>query len=222
MERAGSNNIVLSYYNCLLRTTDVNLLRGPHWLNDVLIGFYFEYLDEKFNNPGREKLLFVSPELTQLLKMTDPLHYDIFLAPIHALNSSFIFFPLNNCDRKDAAGGTHWSLLVYSRVERTCFHFDSSRGFNTSVALEFSRNIMTYLLNEEERRFVEADCPQQDNGYDCGLFVLCLTDVISEHAIQYSKIASCEYSGVQDLVKQKRSRMIDLIDSLKCRPDRIK
>jgi sentrin-specific protease 8 len=34
--------IVLSYHNSLLRKSDVALLEEPNWLNDKVIGFYFE------------------------------------------------------------------------------------------------------------------------------------------------------------------------------------
>ena len=35
--------IVLSYHNSLLRQSDLALVDGPHWLNDKVIGFYFEW-----------------------------------------------------------------------------------------------------------------------------------------------------------------------------------
>lgn len=34
--------IVLSYHDSLLKESDVSLLAGPRWLNDKIIGFYFE------------------------------------------------------------------------------------------------------------------------------------------------------------------------------------
>ena len=34
--------VILSFHDSLLRRSDVELLRGRGWLNDRLIGFYFE------------------------------------------------------------------------------------------------------------------------------------------------------------------------------------
>ena len=34
--------IVLSYHDSLLRQSDVALLEGSNWLNDRIIGFFFE------------------------------------------------------------------------------------------------------------------------------------------------------------------------------------
>lgn len=215
VEPKASKDIVLSYYDCLLRRKDVNLLKGPHWLNDVIIGFYFEYLDRKFKKDGKNKLLFVSPELTQILKMTQPSEYSIFLDPINASSSSFIFFPLNNCDKVDVAGGSHWSLLIYSQLDKTCYHFDSCKPLNSVVGSEFSKNLMCYFSGKKENRFIEADCPQQANGYDCGLFVLCVADVISEYVLQNCILSNCRCSEAKDLVLTKRSVLLDLIDTLK-------
>ena len=35
---------VLSYHDTLLKQSDVSLLEGSNWLNDKIIGFYFEYV----------------------------------------------------------------------------------------------------------------------------------------------------------------------------------
>jgi len=36
--------VVLDYYDCLLRNSDLLLLNESHWLNDNIIGFAFEYV----------------------------------------------------------------------------------------------------------------------------------------------------------------------------------
>ncbi|XP_029034138.1 sentrin-specific protease 8-like [Osmia bicornis bicornis] len=217
MAKSHSDEIVLSYYDCLLRASDVALLQGTHWLNDVIIGFYFEYLDQRYNGTGEKEFYFISPELTQLLKMTDPSQYSIFLDPVNVSNSKCIIFPLNNCDKKDAAGGSHWSLLVYSKQEKTCYHFDSSKGFNSSIASKFAKNIMSCILNENNLngKFVEADCPQQDNGYDCGIYVLCLTDVIVQYVLKTGRVGGCDCSEVKRLSQLKRTQLLNLINELK-------
>ncbi|CAL7948130.1 unnamed protein product [Xylocopa violacea] len=211
------NEIVLSYYNYLLRARDVALLQGSHWLNDVIIGFYFEYLDETFNKDGQKLLYYFSPELTQLLKITELSRYDMFFDPTIMSKCECVFFPLNNCDKKDAAGGSHWSLLVYSKQDKTCYHFDSSKGYNNSTASKFAENLMSYFLDKGEpnKKFVEVDCPQQDNSYDCGVYVLCLTDVITEHVIKTGGIGGCDYGQVKKLTYSKRTKLLHLIYDLK-------
>jgi len=40
----NEDTTVLSFHDSLLRQSDVALLHGTEWLNDKLIGFYFEYV----------------------------------------------------------------------------------------------------------------------------------------------------------------------------------
>ena len=42
----GSNRIVLSYFDSLLRQSDLALLEKPNWLNDQIIAFAFQYYQE--------------------------------------------------------------------------------------------------------------------------------------------------------------------------------
>lgn len=205
------NDIVLSFHDYLLRTSDVALLQRTDWLNDIIIGFYFEYLNQQYKKDNR--LLFIGPEVAQLLKMQNPSQYNIFLDPIEATNYDFIFFPLNDCDSNEA-GGSHWSLLIYSHVEKMCYHFDSSSGINSSSAKKLARKVTKYFLEKQER-CIEMDCPQQNNNYDCGLYVLCLADVISKHALRNSKISDCDCSIVTEMVQRKRTDLLKLIYDLK-------
>ncbi|XP_070530197.1 sentrin-specific protease 8 isoform X2 [Cardiocondyla obscurior] len=179
-----NNDIVLSYHDYLLRNSDVALLQRNDWLNDTIIGFYFEYLNQQYNKESQ--LLFIGPEVAQLLKMQHPSQYNIFLEPIGATNYKFIFFPLNNCDSNEP-GGTHWSLLIYSHLEKICYHFDSSSGVNNSSAKKLALKIIKYFQQNQDGKYIEMASPQQTNGYDCGLHVLCLADVISVHALKSSK-----------------------------------
>ncbi|XP_014238385.1 sentrin-specific protease 8-like [Trichogramma pretiosum] len=210
MSRSQSN-IVVSYHDCILRKEDIHLLEGPHWLNDAVIGFYFEYLGQKYRY---SRLLFVSPELTQLLKLTDSSEYSVFLQPLEATYKDYLFFPLNDCSSRLSSGGSHWSLLVFSRSDKTCFHFDSSKGMNGMVARAFSRDISNYLL-DRTGQYVEIDCPHQENGYDCGLFVLCFAEVIAECIQKRYKIEECKYDSVRRLVSEKRRSLLNLINTLK-------
>ena len=41
-----SDKIVLSYYDSLIRESDFSLLDAPQWLNDKVIGFYFELVEK--------------------------------------------------------------------------------------------------------------------------------------------------------------------------------
>lgn len=139
----GDNPVVLNFHESLLRVSDVELLRGPCWLNDTIISFFFEYLEiRKFkSNPI---LLFVPPQVTQCIKITPVEEISIFLNPLESETRDFIFFALNDNEQTEVSGGTHWSLLVFSYPERKVFHFDSSLGSNHYPAMELGMN--NYLI----------------------------------------------------------------------------
>lgn len=210
------DQIVLSYHDSLLRSSDVDLLKGTHWLNDVLIGFYYEYLTQQCQEDNNARLLFVSPSLTQLLKMEDPKNYGEFLDSLDAKNYHFVFFPLNDCDNLKSPGGTHWSLLVYSRTEQMCYHYDSSyERLNVTIAHDFMVNLIKYFSHPRHAGYTEMKTPFQTNDYDCGLYVLCLTDVISRYIFKTARIQACDFKEVQAMVRGKRTELLNLIETLK-------
>lgn len=144
--------IILSFHDTLIHRSDLDLLDGPYWLNDTIISFYFEYLEKVVFNTANE-LLFVSPEVTQCIKMVQKEEIKTFLEPLGVNKKKFIFFALNDNDTPDMAGGSHWSLLVYSKPENSFYHFDSSNLSNHDVAWEFGSHLSSYLVKEGKFQF---------------------------------------------------------------------
>lgn len=85
-----------------------------------------------------------------------------------------IFLPINdNRNVGLAEGGSHWSLLLVSALDGVAFHYDSLGGSNYSEANLATRK-MAQILNRPLRFINLEDCPQQENGSDCGVFVCLL------------------------------------------------
>lgn len=208
-----TDKIVLNFRESLLRESDIEILKGPRWVNDSLISFYFEYLGAvRFKD--NHSILFVSPEVTQCIKLFSSTEITVFLDPLLASKKDFIFFALNDNERTDCSGGSHWSLLVYSKPEKTFFHFDSHQGSNYIQARDLSNKLFRYFDASCLRGVVEPDTLQQSNGYDCGVHVLCNTEAIAVHANHYFKVNGC---GVLDRLKvtNKRNELLELINSLR-------
>lgn len=213
MSQPLDNQVVLSYYDCLLRQSDVNLLKGHCWLNDAVIGFYFEYLERSSELSTSKDIKFASPELTQLLKIMEPADYSAILDNLITESTDYVLFPLNNCKKLDEVGGSHWSLLVYSRDENICAHYDSSGSFNQSIATSFAQKIMKYL-GKKSFNFKEIQCPQQNNSYDCGIFVVANAEIILRHLELNSEVLKCNLEVVKSLVITTRLKILQLIDKL--------
>lgn len=208
---SGRNSIALSYHESCLRLSDVDLLKGPHWLNDQIISFYFEYLEKEVFERD-ERFLFISPEVTQCIKIVPKSEVSIFLEPLKASVRSIIFLALNDNSNADRAGGSHWSLLVFSRRENTFFHFDSSHNSNMLAGVELA-NILKNALNYRNAEFVTVDCLQQSNSYDCGIHVLCNCQNIANHILRTGQVAGVKFLR-DDTIRSKRRDILDLIIDL--------
>lgn len=201
------DRVILSYHDSLIHESDLRLLEGRNWLNDSLISFWFEHLQHELFG-GMTRLLFVSPEVTQLIKMGDAQELPIFLDPLEARFKDHIFLAVNDNSSVISSGGSHWSLLVYSRYDRKWYHYDSQRGSNHRDARCLVHRINTYLDRELPAPLVDANCTQQDNSYDCGAFVMIFAHRAAQQAVEGAVLGTCYVE------RQEASQMRELIKSL--------
>ncbi|XP_011306138.1 sentrin-specific protease 8-like isoform X2 [Fopius arisanus] len=211
---SSQQDIVLSYHDVLIRRSDLKTLEDHSWLNDIIIGFYFDHLEREKAQEFTGKIVLASPELTQLLKLMEIQDYPGILDSRITEKTDFVFFPVNNCDDREDPGGAHWSLLVYSRSEASCFHFDSSTGFNRTISQQFSRKIMKFMNGGRGKGFVEVRCPQQGNSYDCGIFVLCFAERILEILKASGRVDGCDLRGIETEANGMREKILELIRHL--------
>jgi Ulp1 family protease len=69
----------------------------------------------------------------------------------------------------------HWTLMVVKPTARTIEHFDSLGGpsaAHVARVISWLRRELGSLFKEEEWRTLPGASPQQDNGSDCGVFLL--------------------------------------------------
>ncbi|CAL8243932.1 unnamed protein product [Lota lota] len=174
--------VVLSYQDSLLRRSDVTLLEGPHWLNDQVIGFAFEYFAaDRFKSLG-ETIAFISPEVTQFIKCAScPEELAVFLEPLDLASRRLVFLAVND-NSNQTAGGSHWSLLVYHHAAAHFAHYDSQNGGNSIHARRIAGKLEPFFGTGGKVRFVEEPCPSQQNSYDCGMYVICNAEALCEEA----------------------------------------
>jgi len=206
---ATVGRIVLDYGDYLIRESEMKILRGPHWLNDVIIGFYIDYLRLEVFPEEELKMRIFGPEMTQLLKICGPDDLKNLLGDVS--DYQFLFFPVNNSDDPEqmTSGGSHWSLLVYSRTEAVMAHFDSSFGMNGPSA-----ELLYHQLARAIRptpTFQSRGCAAQENGHDCGLHVLANIECIVTH-IMKSKVLNGVHTAKPDAANKLRTKIYELIE----------
>lgn len=210
----ASDEIVLSYHDSLLRQSDVDLLRGPHWLNDQVISFYFEYLTQEVYKDA-SSILFVPPEVVQCMKMVSPAEIEMFLGPSNALDRDVIFFALND-NAQNEAGGSHWSLLVWCKPTGSFYHFDSSAPSNHYVGTAMAAKLKGFLQCPASMSpLKEVKCLQQANGYDCGIHVVAQVEFLSKHVLRTNDFNLDSVKLIpRPQVLHKREEILLLIESL--------
>ncbi|EDV92228.1 sentrin-specific protease 8 [Drosophila grimshawi] len=209
-----ANPILVVLKNAMLHLSDSQLLNGPHFLNDALIGFYMAYLDEiKYQSNG--DFMFVTPELSQSLPYMDKLQLETALVEErNACRKSFIFIAVNDGDgpSKERKGGVYWSLLVASRSDKCFYHFASYGGNNTENAMELFNTIKD-VVDMRQARFRIMRCLQHKNDYDCGVHVMCMVDHVADYVNRYDSVEGVSQLS-PDVIMAKRGRFIRLITSL--------
>jgi len=156
--------IVLDYGDYIIRQSDVDLLTDNQWLNDLLIGFYFNYLSDQF--AVMKDCMYIGPEVAQLIKMVPASQVDMIISDLKndLKSKKFVFVAVNDSDNPNAhSSGSHWSLLVYSRKDKECVHIDSSSNHNSDDATSLHAKLRKYLDSNRLSNLV--GCNQQANGY---------------------------------------------------------
>ena len=200
-----------------LRKSDLATVgREGGWVNDAVISFYFEYLDERVAE-AEDRIGFVMPTqvfmATSLVAGGSPEAVGAILGELELDKYySTVVIPVNDKSSvTDSIGGSHWSLLVYSADDRSYTHYDSAGGSNRSVARRVMA-AMELLLDPTGEKgdptFVDLDentVPQQGNGCDCGVFLL---------HFAHNVAARVSVVGDESRLSRMRSHVVRVVDDL--------
>ncbi|VDI64938.1 sentrin-specific protease 8 [Mytilus galloprovincialis] len=207
----GENDVVLSFNDSLVRKSDIDLLDGPHWLNDILIGFCFEYFErEKFNHSA-DRLALIVPDVAQFIKLAPAADLTSSLESLNLPTKQFVFLPVNDNENAETAGGSHWSLLVYIRSKQEFRHYDSCSRHNEDIAKKLAYKIQPHVHAPMGRmKFIEMDGPQQENGYDCGVYLIATVEHLCKELCEGYNIHLNDLV-TQEYVRIKRNQIKELI-----------
>jgi len=210
------DTIALNYYDSLLRQSDVALLNVGQWLNDRLIGFAFEYFQNDVFSALADHVVFISPEVTQFIKLSGAEELPIFLEPLNLPSKDLVFLAVNDQEDMERAGGSHWSLLVYSRKLDACVHYDSASS-NEHTARKLAKKISMFVNNTGSTsvKFIEGSLSQQTNSSDCGVYTVAVAELICEKVSAKMSISiPLEVDVAPSSITQKRDKMKSLIRNL--------
>ena len=127
----------------------------------------------------KNKILLIQPAIVQLLQLQEKKYVKEQKEHLNMSKYDWIIFPISNRKNPDEGdGGEHFSLAIFSKKEHRFLHLDPISGYNRRNALD----LMTNLIDRESVNregnlyklpdFEEVDCEKQENGFDCGPFII--------------------------------------------------
>ena len=140
------------------------------WVTDTIIAHNFNIIQQGINKT-KYNVIFVDPSVVQILKKSDKNTVKDTIENFKMDEKEYIFLPVNNHNKLGEEGGSHWSLLVYSKEYRGFFHHDPIDRANYKHAAELMCNI-TAVNDKFCTRLTDICSPKQYNGYDCGLYII--------------------------------------------------
>lgn len=254
---------VSNYRDIVLQDSDLDTLKGPCFLSDQIIAFYFTYLSCSFNT--KTDMLLVPPSISLWIANCEDTNWiEDYVKSCEMSSKRLVLFVVNdNEDFSGRDGGNHWSILVYDRTKNLFLHFDSMMGVNTPYAVKLYDALKEFMgpggesssphtsskkqrkkkksvpsvkrgskptqpsVTEESEAtavsglpmFTECETtPQQQNGYDCGLYVLAIARTICQWCSQEhnrSDMISTIEKNVDYSVEMKmRSEVLEIIQEM--------
>ncbi|KAK3393438.1 hypothetical protein B0H63DRAFT_17805 [Podospora didyma] len=164
---------MIAYIFRSVTADDIRSLKHD-WLTDNNIAFWEEWLErEVLPKYPQARIVLLRPSMTFLLMQSMDFK-SIGSALPDFSKITHIFLPVNDSrDRERADGGSHWSLLLVSVIDRVAFHYDSLGGANFYEAQKCADRL-SKVIGVPLRFHQMEDCPQQENSSDCGVFVCIL------------------------------------------------
>ena len=181
------NEVILSSKNCSVTKEDISTLAPYTYLNDLIISFYYEIIQDKY--PSKDITL-LDPAVSQsiILDSSDGNEEDledlkqcIFL-PLELDKKKFVFAPVNdNTKLQYTTSGSHWTLNVVDIQNKLIYYLDSNNG-NVSNAHTF-HDRFEKLFGEKFKFLYGLNHQYQKNSYDCGMFLLGFTEILVKYLV---------------------------------------
>jgi sentrin-specific protease 8 len=206
----------LDYYGSRLTYYDIKCLKND-WLTDAAIDFWEEFLEhEVLSKYPQAHIMLLKPTMAMILmKQDDPAWVRAALPDFKDV--THIFLPINDNREQSTEGGSHWSLLLVSLIDKVAFHYDSMDGANNSEAFSATKRLANILGTPLQFHHL-SECPQQENGSDCGIFVcIIMRHLLVKRLLAVNAAEKISMSMAHKAVDSHgaRKEMLKIIDSLR-------
>ena len=164
MKKSNKSSEIVNYFikKNEFGITDLKKICNKEWLNDKVIDCYLEMLIK-----GKEKYATVGSFFYD--KINSCIKYDRYNLFEKNSTVKIAFIPINL--------GIHWVLGVAYKEEKKISFYDSLGDGREEEYMETIRDHFN-KGEEKEWKIEVSECPQQTNGFDCGVFILKIVESI--------------------------------------------
>ncbi|KAK9463142.1 uncharacterized protein V1516DRAFT_672057 [Lipomyces oligophaga] len=191
LQNGNSGKTLISAFRIDISVRDIRTLGVQQWLNDNVIDFYLEMINQRSKEHITQGTNFPR-------SFTYTTHFYTTLCSkgyqgvarwgkrkqLNLAMTDYIFVPIN-------VHNTHWCLSMINLKKKRFEFYDSLAG-RPGAAFKFLRE---YIINESQTQnvplkdmddwtdYIPQDSPVQKNGYDCGVFTCKTVEVLSRDGI---------------------------------------
>lgn len=191
LDDGADSEVLVSRFNVDVTRKQLACLKPAQWLNDEVINFYCKLLEERSKkSKDAPKCWFPNSFFWPKLSGAGNSNYSYkdvrrwtIKAKVDIFELDYIIFPMN-------IGESHWTLGAIDLKEKGFRYFDS---MSCRPYKNFAPFLRQYLQDEHKAKkgkplegvddwgliIPESPIPQQDNGYDCGVFTCFFADCFS-------------------------------------------
>ena len=202
--------ILITYKSCSIKQSDIDCLSDYQYLNDLIISFYYEILNEKYTS---NDIILLDPAVSMSIifdQDLDDINNCIF-QPLEMKNKKFIFVPINdNTKIEYKINGSHWALNIIDVNNNTIYYLDSM--LNNISNAKISVRKFQKLFGKKFNFVYALENTYQTNSSDCGMFVLGFTETIlkylKEKNFNSNALNNIKFDDIlQDSEKVKQNNM---------------
>lgn len=153
--------------NLEISVRDFKTLAPRRWLNDTIIEFFMKYIEKSTANTVAFNSFFYT-NLSERGYQGVRRWMKRKKTQIDKLDK--IFTPIN-------LNQSHWALGIIDLKKKTIGYVDSLSNGPNAMSFAILTDLQKYVIQEsghamgEDFDLIHLDCPQQPNGYDCGIYV---------------------------------------------------
>ncbi|KAG0688960.1 Smt3-specific protease [Pichia californica] len=177
-----------------ITSADLLTLSDRHWLNDNVIDFYMQLIKGYVNAKGISKVHVFSTFFYTTLQSKGYAGVRKWAkrAKVDVSELDYVFVPCN-------LNQVHWALAVIDNVNQSFDYIDSLNGDGTNILAmlveymteETLKNHGASMNGKDYSKYFingHAECPGQQNGFDCGVFTCTAVDYLARNRdLDYSQ-----------------------------------